>query len=268
MSDAVTFEYQDKNKETPFETFLRYTDEKIQSAKVLSEILKKIVITEGADFLDIGSGNGEYLNFAFNNLTSSPLVNFTLLEPSTELFEELKRVSANISHKKSVELVNQTWEEYESPKKFDVILASHLYHIPRSEYYSQLGKMVASLKSGGCLIFVMREKDDTYDYKMLIKPQISGEKFDAKILDEAVSTFREISSKESIKLSIERFVSKSKLTIPLSSNYDDAIAIIEFFVNKKWEEIPIQIQSEALKFVQDKEEQFEQVDGIALIKKL
>lgn len=267
MSDAVTFEYQDRGKETPFETFLRYTDEKVQSAKVLAEIIKKVVTKEGLDFLDIGSGNGEYLSLALNSLPNLPVVNFTLLEPSLDLFEELRNKSLRLPHKKTVEVVNQTWEEYESSKKFDVILASHLYHIPRSEYQHQLGKMITFLKDGGYLIFVMREKDDTYEYKKLIKSQISGEMFEAKTLDEAVNTFKEISEKEPVDLKIERFTSRSKLTIPISKNRDDAIAIIEFFVNKRWEEISPQIQEEALKFVQDKNEQFEQIDGIALIKK-
>jgi hypothetical protein len=48
------FEYKKKKGETPFETFLRYTDEKEQSATKLAAIIEQHV-GEGSQLLDIVS---------------------------------------------------------------------------------------------------------------------------------------------------------------------------------------------------------------------
>lgn len=268
MTNSVTFEYQDKGKETPFETFLRYTDEKEQSAKVLAEIIKKIITRENLSFLDIGSGTGKYLSLALNEITNLPLINFVLLEPSKDLVEELEITSTNLPHHNSVKVINEAWEEFESYDKFDVILASHLYHIHRPDYPEQLGKMLSFLNNGGYLIFVMREKADDFNFRVAIKPKILNKSFNPKFLDEAIKVFESVAQDQSVNLNIKRFVSKSKLTIPLSDNFEDATSIMEFLLNKKWQEIPTNIQQEAIDFVKAKNEQFEQIDGIVLIKKL
>ena len=54
------FEYRKKRDETPFETFLRYTDEKEKSAIKLAAVLQE-GLHEHARILDVGTGNGEYL---------------------------------------------------------------------------------------------------------------------------------------------------------------------------------------------------------------
>lgn len=60
------FEYKNKKHETPFETFLKYTDEKEQSAAELAKILAPR-LSKGSKLLDIGTGNGEFLYLALSN---------------------------------------------------------------------------------------------------------------------------------------------------------------------------------------------------------
>ena len=62
------FEYRKKKNETPFETFLRYTDEKEKSAIELANILRDS-LQESSKVLDIGTGNGEYLDLALTKIT-------------------------------------------------------------------------------------------------------------------------------------------------------------------------------------------------------
>ena len=42
MSKSVGFEYKRKKNETPFETFLKYTNEKEAPSKVLANLLKSV----------------------------------------------------------------------------------------------------------------------------------------------------------------------------------------------------------------------------------
>lgn len=48
---------------------------------------------------------------------------------------------------------------------------------------------------------------------------------------------------------------------------NDAIAIIEFYLNKQWKEVPESIRNEALEFIKDKKGMFKQRDCIAVIEK-
>ena len=262
---TVGFEYKRKEKETPFETFLRYTDEKEKSAGVLSELLKKHIKKE-VDILDIGSGNGEYLRLALGKAKFQMGLNLVLLEPSNDLVREIKKSVNLFPETSSIKIVNRRWEDYVSKDRFDVIIASHLYHIPRERYYAQFSKMVSYLKKDGVLIFVLRSIDDPHHFKTKFKPVLFGEKFKAKTLDEAIKIFKEISNKDA-RLIIKEYDSLSKLKIPYKSNMEDAISIIEFYLNKHWEDIPKKIQNEVTDFIKEKHGVFKQVDGLAVIKR-
>ena len=265
----TTLEYKRKDKETPFETFLKYTDEKQKSSTVLASILNKHIKGERAKLLDIGTGNGEYLRITLDKAKLSSEIDFVLLEPSkdliTELSKEVKKFSSR--NRNSISIVKNTWEDYRTDEKFDVILASHLYHIPREEYYLQLKKMIDYLEKGGVLIFVLRNIDDPYRFKMKFKPLLFGKKFQAKILDEAIEVFKEISDKY-VHLEIDKFESVSELRLPYKNNMKDTISIIEFYLNKYWGDIPSAIQKDVLKFIENRKGVFKQIDGLAVVRKV
>jgi len=48
---------------------------------------------------------------------------------------------------------------------------------------------------------------------------------------------------------------------------EDTKSIIEFYLNKHWEEIPENIRKQALDFIKERKGIFEQVDGLAVIKR-
>lgn len=262
----TTLEYKKKSKETPFETFLKYTDEKERSSKVLAEILKRNINKKQIDFLDIGTGNGEYLRMVLDKAKLPCSIKLILLEPSKDLVVELKKEIQKFPNGKGTMIVQNAWEDYQTEKKFDVILASHLYHIRKEDYYSQLKKMLNRLKDDGILIFIMRNIDDPYDFKMSFKPRLFGEQFRVKILNEATDVFNQISKKE-MPLKIERYESISELHIPYKKSRQDAISIIEFYLNKYWEEIPIKLQKEIMGYIAEKRGLFKQIDGLAVIRK-
>lgn len=267
MSKSVGLEYTKKRIETPFETFLKYTDEKEASSRELSDLLKKIIGgRSNTHFLDIGTGNGEYLKLALEKANLKGLIEFVLLEPSEDLVLGLEKNIKGFPKNFTAKVVIDTWENYVSSDRFDVILASHLYHIPSSEYLKQFSKMIRYLKNGGVLVFVLRQVDDPYHFKMEFKPLLFGENFKAKTLDEALITFNKISDTVT-PLDIKKYKSLSRLTIPYEGNIDDTQSIIEFYLNKHWEEIPQNIQSEVLAFIKERKGIFDQVDGIAVIKK-
>jgi cyclopropane fatty-acyl-phospholipid synthase-like methyltransferase len=249
------FEYKNKGTETPFETFLRYTNEKEKSSELLASILSLVPKTS---ILDIGSGNGQYLEQTLSNIKDSADSSLTLLEPSSDLIKQLQaRFGGSL-----VTIIHSSIDSFSTDEKFDVVLASHLfYHIPRPEWPAQLLKMLSFLKPEGKLIVVLREKDDAYAFKMAFKPLLFNEDFQALTLQDVLAGLPESG------LTISRHTAESELIIPVNKSAKDTISIIEFYLNKQWQEIPVAIRQDALTFIQNRNKVFAQRDGIAVIQK-
>ena len=259
---SSNLEYKAKKIETPFETFLRYTDEKAVSATVLANILEDH-LAEGASMLDIGAGNGEYLGLALQHIPTRHRINVTLVEPSQDLLQPLSRRFTKQLPDSHVEILNTDLQNFASDKKFDLILMAHLfYHIAQPARPEQLQKAIGLLKPGGTLIIVLREQDDIADYKNAFKPLLFDKEFKALVLDDVLTALPDPD-----KLHIDRRIVDATLRIPINENMEDTIGIIEFLLNKPWMDIPKDIQLSALQFIRDKEASFSLRDGVAVITK-
>lgn len=255
------FEYKNKKNETPFETFLRYSDEKEQSAVKLATVFHEKV-NGPSRILDIGTGNGEYLELALSKIDSKALneTTLTLVEPSDDLAVQLINRFSKLLSPNRVKIINSDLQTFKSDDTFDIVLMSHLfYHIPRNTWAQELSKALSLLKKDGILIIVLREKDDAYDFKMAFKPSLFDASFKALIIDDVLDALPDES------LHIERLSSFSKLHIPFKTSMEDTISIVEFYLNKEWADIPLHIQQSSLDFIKKRKNVFKQVDGIAII---
>jgi len=256
------FEYKKKKDETPFETFLRYTDEKEKSAAKLAALLQQ-VLHERSHVLDVGTGNGEYLQRALAKTELPAGVTLHLVEPSNDLFEQLEHRFRQTFPGARLHATNTDLQGFVTAQRFDVIVMSHLfYHIPRASWTEQLARALSLLRPDGVLIVVLREHDDAYDFKMAFKPLLFGKAFKALTLDDVLAALPERS-----QLQVTRHVAASTLVVPLQKSLDDTIAIIEFYLNKPWDEMPASVQKSALAFMRNKNGTLRQLDGIAVIKK-
>lgn len=253
------FEYRKSQAETPFETFLRYTNEKEQSASKLAMVLRERLGQESR-LLDVGTGNGEYLDLALTKAAVSNKVSLTLVEPSDDLSIQLKDRFERFS---STKVFTTDLQSFESDERFDVVLMSHLfYHIPRAMRGEQLARALSLLKQDGALVIVLREKDDVYDFKMAFKPLLSSAAFKALTIEDIMDSLP-----TELELGITRQTAASELTIPFKDNAADTQSIIEFLLNKKWDKIPPSVRQSALDFLKRKNGVLKQLDGIALVEK-
>jgi len=257
------FEYQNKKDETPFETFLRYTDEKEKSAVKLAAVLSG-KLGAGSKVLDIGTGNGEYLTLALSKIDVPGDLSLTLVEPSADLVSQLEERFEKQFPAITPKVVISDLQGFSADEKFDVILMSHLfYHLPRASWQEQLAKALSLLNPDGVLIVVLREKDDVYDFKMAFKPLLFKPDFKALVIDDILEVLP-----DTPQTNYARETAPSELTIPYETNKDDTISIIEFFLNKQWDEIPAEIQQAAMDFIKEKNGVFQQMDAIAVITKI
>jgi SAM-dependent methyltransferase len=256
------FEYKNKKDRSPFETFLRHTNQKEKSSNLLSKILQ--TPASESSILDLGAGNGEYLALLLSQMENTKNIHLTLVEPSTDLVKQLRDRFDTILPRANVAIIPSDLDSFSSNKKFDTIIAAHLfYHIPRSSWSRQLEKMLSLLKPLGRLIIVLRGKDDAYTFKMEFKSRLSNKPFSAMTIDDVLSALPNVN-----RLKVTRHISESELKIPIDDNTEDTESIIEFYLSKQWPDIPTAIKQQALTFIRNKHGVFKQLDCIAVIEKI
>ncbi len=266
----VGFEYRKggTGNETPFEIFLKYTDEKDKSSAVLEKILSRLLVKEGMTCLDIGSGNGEYLCLAFSKVRNLKKMIITLLEPSVDLTRRLRRTAKLFPRGTSVRVVCSSFEDFTTDERFDIVLASHvplakddLARLP-AIYMMMLGL----LKPNGVLIVVLREKDDIHRFRTKFKSLIMGRNYKSVTIGDAEQVLRRIANR--LPLRLERLSARAKLRLPYPDNMRDVVTVAEFLLNKHWEEIPADIRDSALAYVRDKHGQLQQIDGFLVVRRV
>lgn len=246
-------EYIGKNGQTPFETFLKYTNQKANSARKLADIINQEP-PEMISLLDIGSGNGEFLEQIISSVGPVKQFNMTLIEPSQDLFNTLQARFKD----RSTEVINTTFDAFKITQKYDVIIAAHLfYHFPGDEWASLLQRMIDLLNPKGKLLIVLRDKDDVYEFKMKFKPLLFNEAFQASTIDDLLADLP--SNIDVIKEAVS-----SQLTIP-ENNEADFESIVEFYLNKNWKDIQPNIQQEIRQYASDKHFQLKLTDGIGVV---
>lgn len=270
MDNRFGFEYRNKRKEgeTVFETFLRYTDEKEKSSAVLGKILSQLLIKKNMTFLDVGSGNGEYLRLSFGRVKRLNKVDFTLLEPSADLARQLRLTTKRFPRNAVVKVVRSTFEDFSTNKQFDVVLASHvpLAKDKLETLPAVYKKMLKFLKPDGCLIVVLRGRDDVHEFRTVFKSQLTGGDYKSVTIDDAAGILKKIAKKTPLRISM--FSAKAKLYLPYPDNMRDVISIIEFFLNRKWEAFPDDIREAALIYIRRKKGIFRQIDGFVVVKRV
>ncbi len=244
----------------PYEIYLKYSTQKDISTIQLQKILSRFKDNQNK-LLDVGSGDGLYL---LKSLPKDNHFEITFLEPAKDLFKTLK---TNIQQYSNCKAINKTFEDFyaESKNKFDIILASHLYHFPEDEYSIFLSQLISLLEDSGTLIWIERGVDEVTDFKTRFKrklrPDRYPENWEPRHYKKALDILKEESD------STEIIFNESELRFPYEENFDEVIALLEFYLNIDWVSIPTDIQNEILEYIEDKGWVLKEEEGIIIFKK-
>lgn len=265
MTNKVGFEYRNKQGETVFETFLKYTDEKKNSSVVLGKILKRLLNRDGITFLDVGTGNGEYLALSLNQI-ENPLriAKLILIEPSDSLVKRLRLALKNFPAGLATKVVRSTFEDFVPNGQFDIILMSHL-PFPKDRLFIIFKKALKLLKRDGYLIIVLRKRDDVHKFRTKFKSQLAGKDLQSLTINDAVEVLNELA--KIMPLNLSMFSSSARLRMPTKNNMRDVISIIEFLLNKRWKEFPDDVCKEVVNYIKRKRGILHQADGFALVQR-
>jgi 2-polyprenyl-3-methyl-5-hydroxy-6-metoxy-1,4-benzoquinol methylase len=258
----VSFEY--LKKLSPFEVFLKYTNEKVETAKNLKEIISnKFSEPKKYKILDIGTGNGELISLTMGKENEN--VSLTLLEPSNDLSMEIHKQMALNSPNSKYKIVNSTFDDFTTSQKYDLILASHLYHVQLTQLNEFLNRCLEMLTDNGVLIFIWRQKDDVSTFKELFKPQINPKKYPkgwkAKVSEMVMETIdNEIPTVE------YKLITKANyIKLPIQKSLEDVHAIVEFLLNTEWHDIKAVQRAAIMDYIVGLGGKFKQKEGYLLI---
>lgn len=270
MSRTIGFEYRGDRRggRTPFEIFLQYTDEKEKSAAVLGRILSRLIRRNGMAFLDIGSGNGTYLRSTLEKVKSPKKTTITLLEPSDDLVEKLRDTAKFFPRNTVAKVVHSSFEDFTTDAQFEIVLASHvpLAKDDPASLPAIYSRMLGLLKPNGSLIVVLRGKDDIHWFRTTFKSCIMGIDYKSLTIGDAEQVFKKISSQ--LPLRLKKFSTQANALLPYPDNMEDVIAIVEFLLNIKWEEIPTAIRDSVLGYIRDKHGRLRQIDSFLVVKRV
>jgi SAM-dependent methyltransferase len=267
MKEHIGFEYMNRGEKTPFETFLQYTNEKEKSAEVLAKFLEPSLSGGGKRLLDIGAGNGVYLESALEKAKSPHDTDITLLEPSIDFAKSLRESLSLRPILESADIANTSFDNFYGNHKnaFDVALASHL-PFTKDALATTLNNMLDVIREHGRLIVVLRGKDDAYEFRTIFKTHLNEtEDYSALIIDDALRIFEELANERSLRISHADAL--SKLKIPMEKNMEDTIRIIEFYLNEQWDNIPENTRNSVLVYLGKRKGLLRQIDGFAVVDK-
>jgi len=267
MKERVGFEYMNRGEKTPFEIFLQYTNEKEKSAEVLAKFLEPPLSGGGKRLLDIGAGNGVYLESALEKAKSPHDIDITLLEPSIDFVKGLRESLSLRPILESADIVNASFDNFYGNYKnaFDVALASHL-PFTKDTLAITLNNMLDVIREHGRLIVVLRGRDDAYEFRTIFKTRLNEEEgYSALVIDDALRVLDELASKCSLRISHADAI--SELKIPMEKNMEDTIKIVEFYLNERWDNIPENTRNSVLAYLDKKKGLLHQIDGFAVVDK-
>ncbi len=260
---AVGFEYQSKRGSTPFEVFLRYSDEKERSSAVLGRLLKKFLRRTGVSLLDVGAGNGEFLRLALSRVSITRPAELTLLEPSPSLVRRLREAARGLPPKLAVTVKRSALEEYNPRRKFDVILASHL-PFPKYKLPSVYSRLLSWLSPGGSLIVVLRQRDDIHLFRTTFKSQLIGARTQSLTMDDALYVLKRLPVAASLHTS--SFQARATLSIPFRTNPSHTKTIVEFLLNRRWRDFPENVRQNVLQHLRKKQGKLQICEGFLVVK--
>ncbi len=252
-----TFEYKKEGEiETPFSTFLKYSNEKLNTSKKIAQILNQYK-KDTISVLDIGGGDGILLK---ESLASSNVIvsDITIVDPNKDILDKARE---NFSSSNNVSFVEQSFETWNSTQTFDVVLASHLYHIEDKDLQEQYESFLKKVTPGGILIFIMRKVDDIFVFKTLFKKKVMGQEYVAQTIDKAITIFN--STVPPSQITNDEVY--AQLLLPYKESKEDTDRILSFLLGKKVELLEESLIHEIYDYLKIVDGKFSQIDGILLI---
>ena len=131
-----------------FVKFLSWSNQKEQTSKIILDLVK----SKKESFLDIGAGIGDTTKLLGDNFE-----HVCAIEPSNTFFHILQET---LNPEKSI-LINKTFEKAKFTKKFDLILASHMFQY-LSNPTESINRIKKILKTNGLFLLINNNKNCEY----------------------------------------------------------------------------------------------------------
>ncbi len=195
--------------------------------------------------LDIGCAEGTKSKLLIEFLTGFGKVYYTALEPAENQLQKF-RLNIHADNLVYIKLINAKWENYQPNQKYDFIYCSHAFYYIQN-WEDSINKMLNSLNENGKILIAM-QKENNISY--LISKEFSnlydGEREEIHHADELTDFLNKNNIQfEMIEDTNQFNVSEMKKQSPAG------IRLIEFFIDKSWDELTEQNKDRMISFVSE-----------------
>ncbi len=247
-----------------FEEFLRKTDQKENSNKFLIE---NCSAKDERKILSVGTGSGEDVMGFLKHLKSQGTdFEFYYLDPSKLSFKEFNKKAEKFNLIENVSGVEfNKFESFETEKKFDTIIASHVFYYIE-DWERSLKKTFEMLNSGGKAFIMMQSKDsDNFKFRnTFLEKEHYGE--------ELINAIRGLN----LNYDIEKIISTLDVTDTISENNKLSLSgkqLLSFLLRTNYDNLEKDTKSKIIDYIfenskiKNKKRVFQLVDDYVTIKK-
>jgi len=239
IKDLYVYEPNQLENSSPFEVFLAHTDEKEQLGKLLVDRISQLPSTEIA-LLDVGCGDGSLAASLLAGLTEKD-TSYTGIDP---VQFNIDKAAANLQHTHSeIQLRTVGFEDFQAPTKYDVIIASNLYHLGEHEVVDFIHRLQTMLLSTGVGYFIYRDDQDDI---LTMRQQFESRLYEDFRLPRTARMV--INACLSNDITIDN-ISRLEASIHIPDDKKLKAKILEFIFNRTLDSMPETMQSDIDHFV-------------------
>lgn len=112
----------------------------------------------------------------------------------------------------------------------------------------------------------MRGEDDIHWFRTTFKSRIIGREYRSLTIGDSEQVFEKIAKQ--LPLRLKKFSAYARALLPHPHNMEDVVAIVEFLLNTKWEEISSKIRDSVLSYIRSKHGRLQQIDSFLVVKRV
>ncbi|MBI4058532.1 class I SAM-dependent methyltransferase [Candidatus Gottesmanbacteria bacterium] len=256
-----------------FEIFRLFSGLHVETADKIARQISRVTSNgRPVRITDIGAGDGEFQAHLVAALTEQGYQNpveFIWIEPEEGFVRKLETVAKKLPFPFTARIFKGTWDDYSANEPQDFVIAAHLhYYFAPQQYTVLFGNMLETVRPGGRLFVVGREKrgDDDHKFIETFYERATGQPAREVFIDLLMNVFQVL--RQAYTLRIEKRYARATITFPIPTAESSAIRLVEFYLRRPWESLDSELQNDIRDYLQDRYYKLREVDGIMIVTKL
>jgi len=252
----------ENSSQAPFDVFLERSNEKQKVGRYLYEQMLRMVLDNSrpaTNILDIGSGDSSLVFYALQNLSKAK-IKYTAIEPVVKSVYRAKQTLSKLGIDWEVE--NAVFDDFTTDTRYDMIIASNLYHLDEHEIPDFIKKVKNMLSDNGKFYFIYRSS--RHDDILELRKQYEGQMYDEFKQPRTMEIIKRIVNQSTIPY---RSVDEINSEVDFGKDSRTRSKLIEFIFNRSFDSIDTKIMDSVQKFIADRQDILKSCQAVMIFDK-